>query len=110
MNNEAEVRLVYGSQPDFVVWRNSTGFAERDGRPIRFGLAVGSSDLIGMAPGGLFLAVECKLNSGRLSDGQRRFLELVYRLGGVAVVCRSADEARIQVQKIRAGERKIGWN
>jgi hypothetical protein len=106
MNNEAEIRLVYGRE--FVVWRNSTGFAERDGRPLRFGLCPGSSDLIGIADG-LFLAVECKLRSGRLSAEQIRFLQLVYDRGGIACACRSKEMAEEQIVRIRAGERRLGW-
>lgn len=109
MNNEAEIRLVYGQQPDFVVFRNSTGFAERDGRGFRFGLAVGSADLIGLAPAGLFLAVECKFRSGRLSAEQLRFLNLVFERGGVACACRSKEMAEEQIVRIRAGERRLGW-
>ena len=35
--------------PYATLWRNQTGMLEdRNGRPVRFGLAVGSADLIGM--------------------------------------------------------------
>lgn len=100
------VRLVFGRH--FVVWRNSTGFAERDGRPLRFGLQVGSSDLIGIALG-LFLAVEVKTDRGRLRPEQQRFLELVLENGGVACLCRSEEQAEEQVNGIKAGLRKLGW-
>lgn len=100
------IRLVYGRH--FVVWRNSTGFAERDGRQLRFGLQVGSSDLIGIALG-LFLAVEVKTDRGRLRPEQQRFLELVYESGGIACLCRSEEQAEEQVLAIRAGLRKLGW-
>ncbi len=98
------VRLVFGQQPDFVIWRNSTGYDERG---FRYGLCVGSSDLVGLAPGGLFLAIETKTDKGRASAEQIRFLELVWKMGGVACLTRSAEEARKQVDGIRAGQRKF---
>jgi hypothetical protein len=55
-----EVRGVYH-------WRNSTGAVQiRPGRWYRFG-KVGSSDILGILPGGRFLAVEVKARGGRLS-------------------------------------------
>lgn len=101
-----EVRLVFGQQPDFVVWRNNSGIAEFNGQKVRYGVAAGGSDLLGIAPGGLLLAVEVKTATGRLSPEQLRFLELVYERGGVACVTRSRVEAELQIGRIRNGERR----
>ena len=43
----AETRLALCSMPGVTVWRNTTGFAETDGRKFRYGLCPGSSDLVG---------------------------------------------------------------
>ena len=77
-----------------MVWRNNTGaLKDPKGRLVRFGLCVGSSDIIGIAPDGVFVAVECKTDRGRVTDQQERFIANVRRQGGRAGVARSADEA-----------------
>ena len=75
-----------------------------DPRPLRAGLCVGSSDLIGIAPGGRFLAVEVKTPRGRVSDEQRTFIDAVNRAGGIGYLARSADEA-VRELKLRIGDR-----
>ena len=76
------------------VWNNPTGaFQARPSEWIHFG-KTGSADIIGLLPGGRFIAVECKAANGRVSAGQREFLNTVTRLGGLAIVARShADVA-----------------
>jgi len=60
-------------------------------RPARFGLCEGSADLIGWHAG-RFLAVEVKSRSGRASALQTNFIERVREAGGIAGICRSADD------------------
>jgi len=96
------------SQAGCTVWRNATARAwvgqykgqTRNGdaviegaRQVRFGLAEGSSDIIGITPDGQFLAVEVKTRTGRESKAQKRFRHAVNAAGGVAFVARSGDEA-----------------
>jgi hypothetical protein len=70
-------------------WRNSVGSVQvRPGQWYRFG-KVGSSDILGVLPGGKILAVEIKAPDGRLSPEQREFLETVRGLGGLAIIARS---------------------
>ena len=77
-----------------LAWRNNTGqLPDRDGRPIKFGLHVGSSDIIGVAPDGRFLAVECKTAIGQPTDAQNRFVKAVIAKGGRAGIARCADDA-----------------
>lgn len=87
-----EIVLAIGKRPDCVVWRNTTG-QYRDGpRVIRYGLAVGSADLIVCARG-RFVALEVKTPTGRQSEHQRQFEAHVKRAGGVYAVVRSVEEA-----------------
>lgn len=81
-------------------WRNSVGAASgtyvtKDGevkqRFMRMGLP-GSSDIIGIMPGGKFLAVEVKVGRDRLRPEQEGFLENVRRLGGTALVVKTYEE------------------
>ncbi len=83
-------------------WRNNTGaLPDATGRPVRFGLA-GSSDILGVLPGGRFLAVECKAPGGRTTDLQDQFLDSVTQAGGLALVVRSMDD-------LRRGLREAGY-
>jgi hypothetical protein len=82
------------SEAGCLVFRNNVGTLKNAaGIPIRFGLCVGSSDLIGIAPGGRFLAVEIKTSKGRATTEQLRFIEAVRARGGIAGIARSPAEA-----------------
>jgi hypothetical protein len=73
-------------------WRNNTGAVQvRPGQFMRFG-KVGSSDILGVLPGGRLLCVECKARGGRLSPEQKRFIAEIGSLGGFAVVVRGWEE------------------
>jgi hypothetical protein len=74
------------------VWRNNTGcLRDRNNRPVYFGKP-GSSDVIGVLPGGRFIGVECKSAKGKLTEKQKEFLARVEELGGLAIVARSVDD------------------
>ena len=111
----AEVRLVFGQAEGFVLWLNPIGFDHE--KRIRYGLQVGSSDCIGIAPGGLLLALETKGTRTVTTDEQLRYLQLVYDMGGVAcrigskIKTREAARAAAEemVRGIRAGIRRHGW-
>lgn len=103
---QSQVRLE-ASRTGSRLWRNNSGVAERDGKPIRFGLcndsaklnrSIKSADLIGIRPViitpdhightlGQFLARECKRAGWKYTGTQRetaqlRFLNIVNALGG----------------------------
>lgn len=100
--SEAEImrRLMLRTsyRADLRLFRNTTGQTVNEyGVPIRYGLGVGTSDLIGFRSVTItpemvgetfaqFVAVEVKSANGRLSEPQRKFLELVRRFGGHAVL------------------------
>ena len=86
--------LISLSKAGCTVWRNNTGvLKDETGRPIRFGLCNGSSDIIGMCSDGVFLAVECKTAKGRASPDQERFMSRVRARGGRAGIARCAADA-----------------
>ena len=60
---------------------------------VPYGLAPGSSDLIGWTRDGVFLAIEVKTPRGRLTAAQAAFLSAVAASGGRAGCARSEDEA-----------------
>ena len=103
-----EVRLALGNATDLIFWRNSVGVAEHwDGHDVsrvRYGLAAGSSDLVGvLAPHGRWFALELKTASGRVTPEQTQWLSLVRRMGGFACVVRSVDEAKAALVRARGG-------
>jgi hypothetical protein len=87
------------------LFRNNTGtLRDQRGRPVQFGLAVGSADLIGwttrtITPDmvghqvAVFTSIEVKSATGRLRPEQRQWLEAVQAAGGIAGVARSVEDA-----------------
>ena len=91
----ADIRLSLGARTDCIVWRNSTGVAKtRTGHTVRFGLCVGSSDLIAIVkPSGRMVVLEAKTPIGRATKEQIAFIEMVRAAGGHGAIVRSVEEA-----------------
>jgi hypothetical protein len=97
------IRAALGRGP-VRLFRNNTGaLKDESGRLVRFGLAPGSSDLIGWrtvevtedmvgSSIAVFTAIEVK-DRGRPTPQQLNFLEAVTNAGGIAGVARSIEEA-----------------
>ena len=86
--------MVAMSKAGCLVFRNNVGcLPDAQGRPIRYGLGVGSSDIIGIGPDGAFIAVEVKTDTGRATTAQLAFIAAVARQGGRAGIARSPAEA-----------------
>jgi len=101
---QQQIRLQCSRGP-VRLWRNNTGtLRDQHGRPVSFGLAKGSSDLIGyrtvtVTPEmvgttvAVFCSIEVKTATGRVSAEQRQWLEVVRAAGGCAGVARSVEDA-----------------
>ncbi len=102
---QQQIRLAL-SRAGVVAFRNNVGqyTDPKTGRPIRYGLGVGSSDLIGWTPIkvtpdmvgktlAVFTAVEVKTDRGRPTDAQLNFIEQVLKAGGLAGIARSPEQA-----------------
>lgn len=76
------------------LFRNQTGFCQCRKQPIRYGIPAtgGGPDLIGWAPGGRFLGVEIKTETGRVRENQVTFLNAIRDGGGLGFIARSEDE------------------
>lgn len=95
------------SERGCLIYRNNTGSIKTtDGRFVKFGLCVGSSDLIGIAPGGRFCAFEVKTDTGRATIEQKRFINAVIAAGGIAGIVRSPAEALALIN--RESKNEIG--
>lgn len=106
-----EARLLSDVRTRAIVWptvrlfRNNVGqLTDLRGNQVRFGLAPGSSDLIGwrevtITPAMVgrtiaqFVAIETKAKSNKVTDVQAAFLGTVKYMGGHAKVIYSVDEA-----------------
>ncbi len=101
---QTAIRKVLARLPDLILWRNNTGATRVQNRIIRFGLCVGSSDLVGiLAPAGRLVALEVKSSAGRTTPAQEVFLALVRKHGGFAAVVRSVPEALAAIDRARRG-------
>ena len=106
---QSSIRLALGSHPGIKVFRNSVGQCKtEDGRHLRYGLLVGSGDLIGwqtvtITPGMVgqrfarFVSVEVKAPKGRLTPEQETWRAAVLKAGGIAVVARSVEDVQFLV-------------
>lgn len=119
---QAAIFRAIGSRADVRLFRNNVGAAwmgrpyhERDvgggriitladARRVEFGLHPGSPDLVGVqavvvTPGmvgqvlGRFVGLEIKTGTGRVSDAQRMFLEMLAKFGAAGGVARSVADA-----------------
>ena len=76
------------------VWRNNTGgLYDQRGRFVRYGLCVGSSDLIGIYQG-RFLAIEVKAKGQKATDEQLNFIRVIKEQGGIGFVCDDAKNLK----------------
>jgi len=73
-------------------WRQNQGGIKRGKAYYRFCGASGISDIIGILPGGRFLAIECKRAPNKLTPAQADFLDRVNKAGGVGRVAYLVDD------------------
>ena len=74
------------------VWKQNQGGMKTDTHFIRFAHVKGISDIIGLTPGGVFIAVECKQPGNKPTADQAAFLDRVRAKGGLAYVAHDTDE------------------
>jgi hypothetical protein len=103
---QQEIRLALGQNPSLRLFRNQVGQLPnpRTGRYVQFGLAKGSSDLIGfktikITPDMVgqdiaqFVSLEIKTERGKLSTMQQNWLQKVKSSGGLVGVARTVKDA-----------------
>ena len=122
------IQVGIGSRSDVRIFRNQVGAGWigesvrlkngdvliKNPRYVQFGLAVGSSDLIGMKttiitaemigmPMAQFLAIEVKAKSGRVTDEQKAFIAMCQERGALAGIARTVDDALGILDSVVAG-------
>lgn len=121
---QRRIMLALGALPGVRLFRNNTGmgWAGRllsnengrvtleNARPLHAGLTKGSGDLIGwktveVTPDmvgkklAVFTSIEVKREKGgRVSDAQDNWREVVKRMGGIAIVARTEEEAKTLIE------------
>ncbi len=103
---QQRIRLALGTRSDLRLFRNQVGQLPdpRTGRPVQFGLARGSADLIGwrtitITPDmvgrqlAVFTSIEVKTPTGRVRPEQHAWLSAVQGAGGIAGIARSISDA-----------------
>ena len=103
---QQDIRLAVGQEKNLRLFRNETGMLPdpRTGKWVQFGLCKGSSDLIGFKEIvideshigqklAVFISLEVKTNTGRISKIQQNWLTLIKNSGGISGVVRSIDDA-----------------
>jgi hypothetical protein len=103
---QQEIRLALGTIPSLRLFRNQVGQLPdpRTGRYVQFGLAKGSSDLVGfktikITPEMIgqevaqFVSIEIKTERGKLTEVQQNWLQKVKSSGGIVGVARSIQDA-----------------
>lgn len=107
---QQEIREALGLEPGLLLWRNNVGSARHfDTKThkesvVRYGLANGSADLVGLlAPTGRFFALEVKKPGEAPTKEQAQWAALVRKFGGFCATVRSVEEARAAVERARAG-------
>ena len=99
---QADVRRALSTCDDVTMWRNHVGFDPSTNT--RYGLCVGSADLVGiLAPSGRLLALEVKAPRGRTSEAQDVWMAHVRTMGGFACVVRSPMDALLAIARAREG-------
>ena len=110
---QQQIRLALGSRTDLRLFRNQVGQLPdpRTGRPVQFGLARGSADLIGwrtvtITPDmvgqriAVFTSIEVKTPTGRVRSEQQAWLGCVHGAGGIAGIARSVDDAKLIIKSL----------
>jgi hypothetical protein len=89
------------SQLGHRVFRNNVGaYMDNYGNHVKYGLGVGTSDLIGWTNKGQFLAIEVKRPGEKATVAQDNFIFAVNISGGFAFVAHSASEAVDKLKQI----------
>lgn len=103
---QQNIRLALGTKSNLRLFRNETGKLPdpRTGQWVQFGLAKGSSDLIGfktvkVTPDMVgqeiaqFVSLEIKTETGKLTKMQHNWLQKVKTSGGIVGVARTVKDA-----------------
>lgn len=84
--------LDYLKRLRIYAWRNNTRSIFMGGHRYQYGKK-GSSDILGILPGGRFLAIEVKVPGEKPTPEQLEFLDAINSAGGLGLVAYSLEDA-----------------
>ena len=92
------ILLRHASREDVRLWRNETGlFFTADGGRVKCGLCTGSADIIGLKRNSkgyaIFVALEVKVAGTKTTPAQKKFIDQIIRMGGIAGVVEDMEDA-----------------
>ena len=83
----------------FLVWSNNTGaIKSASGRFQRYGL-IGSSDILGCSPDGIFVAIEIKTGKAVQNKNQKKFEMAVEKRHGIYMVVRDISDLDVFLEQ-----------
>ena len=92
-----QIMREFATRPDMRLWRANVLAARMHGRLVRAGVP-GQADLSGILADGRRLEIEVKSETGRLSEDQKRFGEMITRFGGVYIIVAIGEDVRYASQ------------
>ena len=106
MRKHEESDLVHASREALcragaLCWRNNVGVAKLARGAVRYGLGIGSADLVGCYRG-RFFGVELKSATGRQSPEQIAWQRAVEQAGGLYVLARAGESVPELVARVLA--------
>lgn len=84
--------LEYLNYKGHFCWRNSSGAFKNDKGGMYWFGKKGSSDILGIAKDGKFIAVEVKIKGNKPTLYQNMFIEEINHRGGYGIICYSLEE------------------
>jgi len=87
------------TRSDLRAWRQNTGVAYYENRPVKFGVP-GAADISGILNTGTRLEIEVKTPSGSQSQAQKRYQDMITKFGGVYILARCVDDVIEGLPKI----------
>ena len=79
------------TRTDLRAWRQNTGVAYYENRPVKFGVH-GAADISGILNTGTRLEIEVKTPSGSQSQAQKRYQDMITKFGGIYILARCVED------------------
>ena len=86
-----EIIREFGTKSWIRIWRQNVGVAHIGNRAIKFGIS-GQADLTGVLSNGRRIEIEVKSPTGRQTEDQRNFQEIITRFNGIYILAHSVKD------------------
>jgi hypothetical protein len=103
-----DILIELSKNENIRVWKSQVAMAKVGSRYLKFGVK-GLPDITGIIrvrDRGIFLGIEAKTGKAVQSIQQKKFEQMIKKLGGFYMVARSVDDARDFCERLMQRERK----